>query len=226
MTCRSRLAWALLTAGLAVVTVESVAWAFNTASPAAQVAACSTEVECIRRFPGLFSRAKGALKLKLADGKTKSFKDNKVDGEAYRVHVLSAYYPQWHVIVVGTGYYEGGGVSVVDQRSGSTVTPLNTPHFSGSGTWFAAVANCDAYCDEGIEIWTTISDPPLRVFRHEPVGGKRYEFVGWDGEDRLKVRVSKYGAQSDGLLPPDKSLPAEVVRGPSGWRLNEPAIGD
>lgn len=215
-----------LAAASATVVMHDAAWPQTAAPQTTPSVACKGESECIKRFPKLFSRARDVLRLKLANGRIKTFKDEKTEGEGYKAYVLSSYYPQWHSVVVNVGYYEGGAISVVNHRTGATVEPLNTPHYSNSGASFAAVGNCDAYCDEGIEVWSTSSDPPQRVFKHEPVGGRRYEFSGWDGEDRLKVRVSRFGPREGGSLPPDKTLPAEVVRGPNGWQLVEPPMKD
>jgi hypothetical protein len=236
----SNYAWMAIVAALAVVITHDAAWS-QAAAPqtddlptvaltaaelkVARSPACSDHKDCLKWFPQWFSQTKNLVRVKLADGKVKTFKENtQTDGEGWRTYGVRAYYPQWNSVVVGVGYSEGGDVMVINHLTGTSVTPLNVPQYSSNGEFFAAVGNCDAYCTEGIEIWSNASDPPKRLFKHEPVGGRRYEFAGWEGDDRLKVRVSLWGPDSKGKLPRDKSKPAEVVRGPKGWRLVEPEL--
>ena len=62
----------------------------------------------------------------------------------------------------------------------------------------------------------TSSDPAMRGFRYRvPDGdGAAYEFLTWDGDDRLRLNVTFAAAGET------KIAPAEVVRVNGAWQLN------
>src|SRR5690349_13019331 len=104
----------------------------------------------------------------------------RIAGLGCRRGAVAAFYPQWNVAIIDVGYYEGAGVLVVSTSTGSSVTPLAWPHFSPSGKEFAAVESCQAeYCTDGVEIWSTAVDPPMRVYQSDPQASRWYWFDGW-----------------------------------------------
>jgi len=96
------------------------------------------------------------------------------------------------------------------------------PHYSPSGKRLAAVSATEAEGENSIEIFTT-TDPPRSEWRYTvPIGEYAlYEFVSWDGDQRLKMTVTT--RIGDGPL---KSLPVEAVRTSDGWKLMPPALSE
>jgi len=186
--------------------------------------ACKGEKGCIKQFPSVFLRKKNVLQLKLQNGKTKSFTNNNSDDDAnaYRKYAVAAFYPQWNVAIIDVGYYEGAGVLVVSTSTGSSVTPLAWPHFSPSGKEFAAVESCQAeYCTDGVEIWSTAVDPPMRVYQSDPQASRWYWFDGWGSDDHLNLWVSQVVPTdvSSEDKPPKDAKRTVAVRNGQDWQL-------
>jgi hypothetical protein len=170
----------------------------------------------------VFSRKKNLLRLTLQGGKAKSFANDNSDGDAYRKYSIEAFYPQWNIAIIGVDYYEGGDVLVVSTSTGSSVTPLAWPHFSPSGKEFVAVTSCQAYfCTDGVEIWSTAVDPPMRVYHRDPEAHRWHWFGGWEGDDQLSLWVSQIVPPEDSRddRPPKDAKRAGVVRSGQDWKL-------
>lgn len=184
--------------------------------------ACKDEKGCIKQFPSVFVRKKNVLRLKLQNGKAKTFTNDNSDSHAYRNYSVAAFYPQLNVAIIAVGYYEGGDVLVVNRSTGSIVTPLAWPHFSPGGKEFAAVTSCQSdYCTDGVEIWSTAVDPPTRVYQSDRKAERWYWFDGWGNDDQLNLWVSQVVPPEDGSddRPPKDAKRTGVVRNSQGWQL-------
>jgi hypothetical protein len=129
----------------------------------------AAEAACLEKLADIAWRDGDWLRLKLANGKTKSYKsetqaclDNIV--EECIIYRLAGFYPVHQMTLVYGVAYEGGGwVELVDRRTGSVLKLPGAPIFSPRGTRFVS-AFCDGMGVDGcsFEIWSMTSDPPQR----------------------------------------------------------------
>lgn len=193
---------------------------------------CEKEIDCLAGLKGLVSRKGDALRLALENGKTKVIKGNREacadsDAEKCLVFDLRAYLPSLDVYVIGVGLWEDDGALVVSTRTGKELYLEALPEFSPSGRWFVSVSNSemgDRTYDVGI--WSTNPDKPKQEFRYDyrdpPYSPDEYryehwEFVAWDGDDRIKLKVTFNYA--DCLA---REFETDAVLTGDGWRLNHP----
>src|SRR6185295_17661725 len=90
--------------------------------------------------------------------------------------------------------------------------------FSPSGDKFVVVAGDFATPAKNvIAIFSTRRDPPTLEWNYpDQEGAEVYEFAGWDGDERIRLRVTKVG------LGAYQDLDAEVVHVNGKWILNKP----
>jgi hypothetical protein len=183
------------------------------------------EQKCLQRLAGLASRNEDVLQLSLLNGRTKMFVDNDIacrrgDTSNCIGTTLSGYYPAPQAFVLERSFYESRNVAYVSRRSGEMITLDDHPHFSPSGKRFVAVAASEAWeVENDIALFSTEVDPPKPIWRYK--AGKDYEmwyFVGWDGEDRIKLQVTMR------VRNELKTLDANAVRTSKGWQLNKPKV--
>jgi hypothetical protein len=186
--------------------------------------ACNGEDACIRMYPGHVSRSGDALRIRLDNGRITTLKSTpKVcaggNYDGCMIQTLVAYRPVEGLYVVDVGFLEGGRTEVFARADGRSVSVNNTaPEFSLSGRLFVAVESSEAYDmqDRDLSIWSTGKGVPALVWSHKPGDGYEiFEFVAWEGEDRVKLRAT-FGTDEKGTL---KEGTAAVVRGPGGWKL-------
>ena len=94
------------------------------------------------------------------------------------------------------------------------------PEFSPGGRRFVSV-NHTELGDRSYEIaiWATAPDVPKQEFRYATPEGDAYEyweFVGWDGDDRIRLKVSVNEGNDH------KAYETDAVRTGQGWKLNRP----
>jgi len=95
------------------------------------------------------------------------------------------------------------------------------PHYAPSGKRFAVVPETEKAGGYAIEIWSTVATMALPEWRYQLPDGKYavYHFVGWDGDDHLKMTVTtSVGAELR------KDLPVEAIRTGAGWKLMPPVL--
>jgi len=181
---------------------------------------------CLKQLGAIASRRGNDLRLKLANAATRAFTTTQKacdDGDHAKCKDfrLSAYYPRHHLFLVARNSTEGGDFLLISARTGKELQLDEIPHFSPSGKRMAAVSASESYNDNSIEIWTTGDNLPKREWRHEVPNDKYelYEFESWDGDDRLKMRVTlRIGEELRG------GIPVEAVRTASGWQLMPPTL--
>jgi len=187
------------------------------------------EEDCLRQLRGRARRDGDHLHLTLTNGKTRTFTTTTDACEAgiyekclqYR---LIGYYARHRYFIVDVGFlYHGGVTFLVSGRNGEHISLDESPRFSPGGTRIAAVSASES-ADHGtnsIEVWSTASDPPRSEWRHVLPEDEYslYQFVGWDGEDRLKMKVTtRIGEELH------EDLPVEAVRTKDGWKLMPPVL--
>ncbi|ANY78935.1 hypothetical protein BB934_12540 [Microvirga ossetica] len=194
-------------------------------SPLMEVS-CEREAECLARLNGLAKREGELLFLRLENGKSEIYlddrqackDDNASDCVKYK---LRAYRPDQKLFVVGYSLYEGSGANVVSAKSGRTVFLTNLPVFSPNGRFFAA-ADSDPHYERKYEIavWSFVSGKAKQEFTYSTPKTAReesWEVLGWDGNDRIKLKV---GIPDDAYEMQESET--KLVRTKQGWKLNWP----
>jgi hypothetical protein len=128
---------------------------------------CSQETDCLAQLGGIAQRQGDTLRLKLANGATKTLTGNHQacdndDGENCLRYNLRAYLPAQHVFVVAWNGYEEHGSFVISTKTGRSVElDFSLPQFSPSGRWFASVnVNTIDESQYAVAIWSTAPDVP------------------------------------------------------------------
>jgi hypothetical protein len=183
------------------------------------------EQRCLAQLKGIASRAGDILTLKLDNGQTKTFRSetkacDEADAEKCLKYWLTAYLPALRAFIIDASAWEAGGVAYVSRRSGAVTMLEEQPQFSPSAQRFAVVKASESEpIDNAIVIYSTATDPPTLEWSYpQPQDYALYKFVGWDGENR--IRLSLYTR----LTPHDElgEYDADLVRLPQGWMLNRP----
>jgi hypothetical protein len=183
-----------------------------------------SEAKCLERLAGLASRHDEVLQLSLLNGRTKIFVHNdyacrRGDTSNCLVTTLSGYYPTLQAFVLERSAYESRKVAYVSRRAGEMITLDDYPHLSPNGKRFVAVAASEAWAVENdIALFSTEVDPPKPIWRYKAANYEMWYFVGWDGDDRIKLQVTMW------VRKELKTLDADAVRTSKGWQLNKPKI--
>jgi hypothetical protein len=196
-------------------------YALAQAPDAADAVRCEREAECLRVMKGLASRQGDVLRLKLADGKWKTLRSNKKacdrnDAARCVVRELRAYLPTDAIYVVEWTTAGDGGSEVISATTGRTETLDTMPEFSPSGRWIVSVdpdeLNERQY---DIAIWSVEGGELTPVFSYmrNETAYEAWEFRGWDGDDRIKLRVTR---------PNAAAVDTEAVFTETGWKLKRP----
>jgi hypothetical protein len=187
-----------------------------------------TEAHCLGLLPEIAERNGKELRLTLDNGEAKTFQDveegcgpEKFVFERCFVYQLEAYFRIGNSFVVYHGYMECGYYILVDRRSGEEIKLDAMPIYSPNGTWFVSV-NDSELCDRpyDVAIWSAAS-PPQPEFRYAQAKGgpsETWEFVAWDGEDRIKLRASLWDGKDW------QTHDTEAVRTMRGWQLKRPWV--
>lgn len=191
-----------------------------------EIVYCEREKDCLAKLNRLAHREGHILRLKLENGATRTFKENRQacddhDADECTRYDLRAYLPAQHVLVVAWSGYEESGSLVISTRTGRSIELETLPQFSPSGRWFASVN--ENQIDESqyaVAIWSTAPDMPKQEFRYSPRIGSPYEywqFVGWDGDKQIKLKVRV--DSDDGKT---REMETKAVWKDQGWRLDWP----
>jgi hypothetical protein len=183
------------------------------------------EAECMKQLAGMARRDGDHLRLMLANGQAKTLTTTRQACEAdiYEkclIYRLKGYFARHRQFLVDVGFLGHGGTTfLVSRRTGSHIRLDAAPLYSPAGKRLAAVSATESDGENSIEIWTA-GDPPRSEWRYTVPKDEYalYQFIGWDGEERLKMTVT---TRIDGQL--HDSLPVEAVRTSDGWKLMPPA---
>jgi hypothetical protein len=186
------------------------------------------ETPCLN-VPELGSVAKrqgGALMLKLSNGKTKVVSDTKEcedpatpENEGKCVtHALVGHIGD-RQFLIHIQPWECGHPLLVSRRTGQKLELENWPNLSPNGKRFVVVtpfAECVVH--DTIVIYSLASDPPRLEWRFTP-DKEDYEFDGWDGENRIRLR-----AIVESVEVGRKQTAAEVKLTAQGWQVKRPDV--
>lgn len=208
---------ALLTAAALLVVCSASAQETNLSD----AVRCERESDCLRGLKGRAARQGEALRLRMADGQWKILRSNKKacdrdEVEKCVVRELRAHLPTQALFVVEWTTSGDGGSEVISAVTGQVATLDTMPEFSPSGRWFVSV-DPDELNDRqyDIGIWSVEDGEISQVFSYMRDGSdyEAWEFQGWDGDDRIKLRVTRPNA-----APVD----TEALRTDAGWVLKRP----
>jgi hypothetical protein len=187
------------------------------------------EKPCILRAKSFAERRGGELQLTFGNGTTRAYKDNrnsKVCGaqggyEDCKRYMLYDFFPEHGLFLINVGYSESQEWRLVRQRNGKEEAIVAPPRCSPNKKWLAAVNWTDGPDDgnNGIDIVSATHDAADRSFHYRPKEYELWEFVGWDGDERLSLSVTWRVGDKPDLV----TWPAEVVRANGEWQLNRRA---
>ena len=133
---------------------------------------------------------------------------------------LSGYFPKHGLLLIQIGYYEGVKWMLVRLDSGKETKMLVPPHYSPHEDWLVSVCWSEgpAGCGNGIDIVPTVANQAAREWHYRVPDNDYalYEFVGWHGEDRVKLAVTFRAGDNF------KTQPAPVDRIAGRWQLKLP----
>jgi hypothetical protein len=180
------------------------------------------EKGCIAQANSSAVRRGRELRLKLSDGASKVYKDEPAceNGpyERCKRYILYDYFPEHRLFLVNVGYYENNEWFLVSQLNGKEQQIVAPPGYSPNRKWLASVYATEGPDDgnNGIDIVPANLNPTKPAFHYKPKGYEQWEFVGWDGDDRLLLKVTWRVGNDPELV----TWPAEVVRVNDKWQLN------
>ena len=180
--------------------------------------------KCLSRMKGIAVRSGDALRISLQNGKTKSLLSNNracEEGNAEKCvdYRLEAYYPGLHLFVLTARLYEANSVLVVNGTTGAATNMDDSPHLSPNGERLVVAFSSEAWStDRDIAVYR-IENGALRLeWSYKAKDYEQWKFVAWDGDARIKLRVTLHGEdQSGGLTTRD----ADLQLTDAGWRLNK-----
>ena len=194
--------------------------------PSTPVRCTTEEADCLSKLNGLAWRSGDALTLRLGTGRTKTLQGDRqacTDHDANKclLYELHAFLPAAHVYVVQWTIYEDGGADVVSAKTGQSVSLNSLPEFSPNGQAFVSVDADELNGrDYDVAIWSVSRGVLKEEFRYLAAASDPYEFwefLGWDGNDRIRLKVTVNMGTGGALV-----RETDAVRTGQGWKLDRP----
>jgi hypothetical protein len=187
------------------------------------------QARCLPRLKGAASRDGDVLRLVLASGAVKSFKDLSSgcgvpsDPEKCTQHILAAFYPQNQAFLVLRQSDVGNARFLIERASGRVLSIPGPVHFSPDGRSFVSGSFCFEDCPDRLDVWSVQEGTAKLEWRFR-TGHRRghydFTFRGWDGNDRVRYEISKL--DDDREAPKEVTLSSTLVRDGSNWRFDPP----
>jgi hypothetical protein len=184
------------------------------------------ERRCLEQLTRLASRDGDVLRLTLEDGSFKTFTDERPACEQHQVekcllYRLATYYPIQRLFVVERQAYESFDVIVVSGRTGAVTKMDVHPHLSPGGTRLVATAAIEAWeVEKHIAIYYVQKDALKLEWSYKAKNYEMWEFVSWDGDERIKLSVTLRTVNRSGAEEL-ATQPASLRRTIVGWELNK-----
>lgn len=184
------------------------------------------EAKCLSQMKGLASRNGDKLRLVLNDGKIKTISSNSracEDGDAGKCleYRLAAYYPAQQLFVIDEGAYESSAAIVVNAQTGAITRMEDRPHMAPGRDRLVVAFSSEAWeTEKNIAVYKIEKDAVRLEWSYKAKGYEMWEFGAWDVDDRIKLRVTLWVADSSGK-PELTTQDAELLRTSAGWRLNK-----
>jgi hypothetical protein len=184
-----------------------------------------SEKACLAQLAGIVTRQGDTLRLTLKNGSSKVYTNRSASAceqEEFGdcAYKLTGYFPRHGLILIQVGFYEGIEWILVRLDSGKEARMVAPPYYSSHQKWLVSVCWSDgpAGCPNGIDIIPTVPDQADREWHYQVPANDYtlYEFVSWDGDERVKLAVTfRVGEEM-------KKFPASVDRIDGRWRLKLP----
>jgi hypothetical protein len=180
------------------------------------------ERACIMQAAGSVVRSSAGPHLKLDNAKSRLFKD-KADCErnpdACERYSLYDYFPKDRLFLVHDQGYESDAWFLVSQRDGRKQRVVAPPGYSPNKRWLASVYATDGPDDanNGFDILPADLNANEPAIHYRPTAYELWEFVRWDGDDRLLLNMTIHDDSSPALV----TRPAEVTLVNGKWILSK-----
>lgn len=180
------------------------------------------EHACIMQTEGSVARSNAGLHLKLDNAKSRLFKD-KADcdrnPDTCERFSLYDYFPKARLFLVHDQGYESDAWFLVSQRDGRKQRIVAPPGYSPNKRWLASVYATFGPDDanNGFDIMPGDFGPGGPAIHYRP-DDELWEFVRWDGDNRLLLNVTVH---DDSGSPALVTRPAEVTLVNGKWVLNK-----
>jgi hypothetical protein len=187
------------------------------------------EKACIAIAGSSAVRRSNELRLKFDNGTSHVFKDKaacKKESDPKCVsYMLYDFFPQTALFLVHVSYYEWQEWFLISRRDGRQEKIVAPPGYSPNRTWLASV-NWNEGPDDGnngVDIVPADFNSNEPAFHYSPEQYELWTFAGWEGDDRLSLRVTWH----PGNDPAGESVTwfAEAVHKNGRWYLNRWAPG-
>jgi hypothetical protein len=186
-----------------------------------------SEKACLAQLTGIATRQGNALRVKLQNGKSRVYQ-NRTEGCEQGTsadcidYELTGYFAKHSLLLIQIGYYEGVEWMLVRLDNGKETKIVLPPFYSPHEKWLASACWSlgPSGCENGIDIVAAIPDQTAHEWHYRVPDDEDafYEFVGWDGDERVKLNVTfNVGATGD-----QKTLPASVDLLNGVWQLKLP----
>jgi hypothetical protein len=129
--------------------------------------------------------------LPLEGGFSATFTDDESSPDTYKIYQYVRYLKVINHHLVHVNYYEGDAYILVSNRTGQKIFISNVPEISPDGHKLAVVSAAEAYNFSGIVILKWTPHGYIEDARYEP-GDSYYQFVKWEGSDRIALRRNTY----------------------------------
>jgi len=181
----------------------------------------TSEEKCLSELKDVASRSGQTLRLRLENGNTNTFQNKPCDRYSPSTcteYTLIGYHPAQRAFIIEQGFYEDSLVLLVSDRTGNVTTLSTEPKFSPSGRWFVSVdADEMNGTDYYVTVWSTAPNKPKLELRYHTEKYEYWEFAGWDGDSRIKLKVSAWDGEGE-LIGHE----TDAVLTEQGWKLNWP----
>ena len=181
-----------------------------------------SEPACIMQTSGAVVRGRAGLQLKLDNSKTRSFKDKpdcERNPDTCQLFSLYDYFPESRLFLVHDQGYESDAWFLVSQRDGRKRRIVAPPGYSPGKRWLASVYATDGPSDanNGFDILPADMNAGGPAIHYRPTEYENWEFVRWDGDERLLLNVTVREDNGQSML----THPAEVRLLNGKWVLNK-----
>jgi hypothetical protein len=182
------------------------------------------ERACIAKTSGSVARSGAGLRLKFDSGKSRLLKDEadceRDDPDAHcKLYSLYDYFTKDRLFLIHLQSYESDQWFLISQQSGREKNVVAPPGYSPSKQWLVSVYATEGTDDgnNGFDILPADFDSSKPAIHYRPNDYEMWEFVRWDGDNRLLLNLTIHEDGSSALV----TRPAEVTLINGNWVLNK-----